>query len=97
MRIVAWAAAFLLLAPGASAQERPSTTALTCSQASSLVARYGAIVLNTGPITYERFVAGAGQCALGEYPEAARAPTLDAPQCLVGFRCRSGPAPQNEQ
>jgi hypothetical protein len=86
-----------LLPSVAAAQERPSATAMTCGQASDLVASRGSVVLGTGPATYDRFVAGPGHCVLSEYLEPAYARTRDAPQCLVGYRCRSGPSPQNEQ
>jgi hypothetical protein len=89
--------AIAILATAAPAQDRPSTTAMTCRQASGLVASHGAVVLGTGPVTYDRFVAGPGHCVLSEYLEPAYAPTRDSPQCLIGYRCRSGPSPQNEQ
>jgi hypothetical protein len=62
---------------------------MNCSQASSLVASRGAVVLSTGPVTYERYVAGLGHCALNEYLEPAYAPTGDNPQCMIGYRCQS--------
>jgi hypothetical protein len=86
-----------LLTTGALAQARPSTTAMNCRQAAGLVASRGAIVLSNGPVTYERYVGGLGHCALSEYIEPAYAPTEDNPQCPIGYRCRSGPPPQNEQ
>lgn len=86
-----------LLTTGALAQARPSTMAMHCRQAAGLVASRGAVVLSNGPVTYERYVAGLGHCALSEYIEPAYAPTEDNPQCLIGYRCRSGPPPQNEQ
>jgi hypothetical protein len=87
----------ILIATGASAQERPSTTAMTCGQAASLVASRRAVVLGTGGYTYDRFVDGPGHCGMSEYVERAFAPTRDTAQCFVGYRCRSGPSPQNEQ
>jgi len=70
------------------AQARPSTTAMSCGQAAATVAKAGAIVLTTGPNTYERFVASNAQCLPGEFTEAAQAPTVDSPSCTVGYVCK---------
>jgi hypothetical protein len=77
----------VLSAGGAVAQPRPSTTALPCAQARSLVAAQGAVVLGTGGATYDRFVSAANFCARELVPRQAFAPTLDNPQCPVGFVC----------
>jgi len=79
---------FLVLAAGeAGAQNRPSTTSLSCAQARGLVHAQGAIVLGTGGATFERFVSHSGFCLREEVAEQAFAPTLDNPACPVGFRC----------
>jgi len=72
---------------GAWAQGRPLTLQMTCQGARELVSVHGAIVLNTGPTTYDRYVAAGGQCVLGEVIEAAWVPTADTPQCPIGYRC----------
>ena len=84
--------AALIAAPGAvQAQARPSTTEMTCAGASALVASHGAVVLNTGPRTYDRFVSSHFFCQYDETLEPVWAPTADAAQCLVGYRCRPQP------
>ena len=67
---------------------RPSTTTMSCGQAAATVAKAGAIVLTTGPNTYERFVASNAECLPGEITEAAQAPTTDSPSCTVGYVCK---------
>ncbi|MCB5173590.1 hypothetical protein [Microvirga lenta] len=79
----------ILFGTPAWSQTRPNTTAMSCAQAAGLVRSQGAIVLNTGPYTYDRFVSGGGFCAVTEGYETAWAPTADNPQCFVGYRCRS--------
>jgi hypothetical protein len=71
----------------AEAQPRPSTTLMTCAEATRLVSSRGAIVLGTGGQTYDRFVADRSFCEITEAVRRGLAPTRDAPQCLVGYRC----------
>lgn len=82
------ALAAVLLAAPVGAQERPLTTALTCAEATRLVAARGGIVLGTGTYTYDRYVRDAASCAPEQTTEIAFAPTRDNPQCPVGYRCR---------
>ena len=77
----------MLVAGGATAQGRPSTTAMSCAQARALVGSRGAIVLGTGGQTYDRFVRDRRFCEVTEATQQAFVPTRDTPQCLVGFRC----------
>lgn len=69
------------------AEARQSTLALSCGQAEALVAARGAIVLTTGEHTYNRFVVHGGFCVHGEVARPAYAPTLDTPNCPVGYTC----------
>jgi hypothetical protein len=78
---------------GALAQSHPLTLRTVCSQARELVAAEGAIVLNTSPTTYDRYVGGNGQCALGETLDPVWVPTADTPQCPIGYRCRQWARP----
>lgn len=78
----------LLLPAGALAQGRPATPLLTCAEAAALVAREGAIVLDTGPYTYARFVRDGGFCPLPEAPKPSFEVTRDNPKCFVGYVCR---------
>jgi hypothetical protein len=77
-----------ILAGTSLCDARPSTTTMSCGQAAATVAKAGAIVLTTGPNTYERFVASNAECLPGEITEAAQAPTADSPSCTVGYVCR---------
>jgi hypothetical protein len=81
--------AFLSLSADAFAQSHPLTSRMSCGQAQGLVAASGAIVLNTSPMTYDRYVGTSGACALGEVTEPAWVPTADTPQCPIGYRCGS--------
>ena len=80
-------AIIVLAASPARAQGRPSTTAMTCAQATGLVARAGGVVLGTGGYTYDRFVAHRGFCEVTEVTKRAFRPTRDNPACLVGYTC----------
>lgn len=71
----------------AMAQRRPSTLNMTCAQAQSTVRSVGAIVLSTGPHTYDRFVANRRFCTPDEELVPTWARTRDTPQCMVGYRC----------
>lgn len=81
------AAAAALLATAASAQPRPSTLGMSCAQTRALVASRGAVVLGTGPYTYDRYVAHTGFCPHDQTTEPAYERTRDNPQCYVGDRC----------
>jgi hypothetical protein len=78
-------------ATAAAAQARPNSLNMTCGQARQLVLSQGAVVIGTGPNIYDRYVRDGGFCLVGEYPSAGWITTRDNPQCVVGFRCRSGP------
>lgn len=81
------ATATLLAASPALAQGRPSTTTMSCAQASRLVASQGAIVLGTGGPTYDRFVRDRSFCEPTESARRAFRPTRDNGACLVGYTC----------
>lgn len=75
------------LALPALAQGRPDTRDLTCAAASALVLREGAVVMTTGPLTYERIVRDGGFCALELTTRPDYEATRDVRQCFVGYRC----------
>lgn len=77
-----------LLASGALAQERPSSLALPCARVRELVVQRGAMLLGTGGATFDRYVADRRYCQASERVEQSFAPTLDDPQCPVGYRCK---------
>ena len=85
-RLLALSAALLAASP-ALAQGRPSTVAMSCAQASRLVASQGAIVLGTGGQTYDRFVRDRSFCEPTEIARRAFRPTRDTAACLIGYTC----------
>lgn len=84
-------AVLLSLAATASYAQRPATQAMSCSQAQSLVAHRGAVVLSTGRHTYDRFVKSRYYCATGEWAYTGVAPTRDTGSCTLGYVCKSAP------
>jgi hypothetical protein len=78
----------LTIATGAEAQGRPSTTAMTCNQARQFVLARGAVVLGTGGMTYDRFVADRSHCEPTEIATNAHVPARDTPACFIGYRCK---------
>jgi hypothetical protein len=73
----------------ATAQSGPTTLMMSCAQAMGIVAAQGAVVLRTGPTTYDRYVRDGGFCALQEAVRPAWIRTADVTQCPVGGVCRS--------
>lgn len=72
----------------ALAQGRPNSTAMTCAQAAGLVSARGAVVMSTGPMTYDRYVSNRGFCTQTETTVPDWVPTRDSNACFVGYRCR---------
>ncbi len=71
-----------MLASGpALAQNRPSTLTMTCGQNRQLVLAQGAIVLSTGGMTYDRFVADSRNCLPGQSTKRTMVPARDTPYC----------------
>jgi len=85
------ALAFCAAATAAVAQARPQSPNMTCAQVRQLVLSQGAVVLGTGGFTFDRYVRDGSFCERAEYPSTSWVPTRDTPQCLLGYRCRSGP------
>ncbi len=85
-RLMAGAA---LLAPIAALaqQSRPSTTSMSCAAARGLVQSRGALVLDTGGDTFDRFVRDSYFCASSQKATQAFAPTSDQRQCFIGSTC----------
>ena len=80
-----------LFATASYAQPRPATVNRPCIANQQLVLSRGAIVLGTGGFSYDRFVRDRRFCEFNEYTEPAFVPSLDTPQCFVGYRCKAGP------
>lgn len=87
MRLIILSAA-LLSAASAQAQ-RLDTTRMSCDQARATVARAGAVVLNSGPHIYDRYVSDRRFCSFGDVTELAFAPTRDTAMCPVGDLCKT--------
>jgi hypothetical protein len=69
------------------AQARPNTTTMSCKAAAGVVDAQGAVVLSTGPTTYDRYVASKSFCQFDEILRPAFVPTADNPQCFIGYYC----------
>ena len=82
--------ALILTATAAMAQVGPPTSQRPCSANRQLVLKDGAVVLDTGPSTYARFVKSGAECLVGQFPEPAWVPSSNNPQCFIGYRCKDG-------
>ena len=87
MKAIAVTVATIAAATSVSAQPRPNTTTIACSAIVSLVTARGAVVLSTGPNSYDRFVADGSFCDRGQGVEPAFERAADRGQCFVGYRC----------
>jgi len=87
MNKIVMLAAGVSLALTAAAEARPNTTRMTCGQAQDFVLRHGAAVMDTGPHTFERIVSSQAYCQRSQFLRRFYAPTRDAYQCPVGYRC----------
>jgi hypothetical protein len=79
------ATAVLVFPP--SVEARPLTPSMSCNAAAGIVTQQGAVVLDTGPHTYDRFVRNRSFCEITEYVEPAWVRTADNPQCFIGYTC----------
>ncbi|WP_262030447.1 hypothetical protein [Microvirga sp. Mcv34] len=87
MKLACAAVALIGIGSDAIAQSHPLTTGMTCAEARGLLAAHGAIVLNTGPTTYERYVSSSGYCGINELSGPVWVPTQDIRLCPIGGRC----------
>jgi hypothetical protein len=90
LRILLPALALASVATAATAQVGPPTSQRTCGANRQLVMREGAVVLDTGPSTYARFVRSGAECLVDQFPEPAWVPSSNNPQCFIGYRCKDG-------
>ncbi|WP_210483600.1 hypothetical protein [Microvirga antarctica] len=89
MRYVLAGFALVTLSTAALAQVGPPTSTRPCSANRQMVMKEGAVVLDTGPNTYARFVKSGAECLVDQFPEPAWVPSSNNPQCFIGYRCRS--------
>lgn len=89
MKSLLSALALIFLATAAMAQVGPPTSQRTCSANRQLVMSEGAVVLDTSPTAYARFVKNGSECLVDQFPEPAWVPSSNNPQCFIGYRCRS--------
>ena len=90
MRTLLTTLTLTLVTRTAAAQVGPPTSQRTCSANRQLVMRDGAVVLDTGPMTYARFVRSGAECTVDQFPEPAWVPSSNNPQCFIGYRCKDG-------
>ncbi|RDI59763.1 hypothetical protein [Microvirga subterranea] len=90
MRYLLTLSALALTVSAAVAQVGPPTSQRTCGANRQLVLKDGAVVLDTGPSTYARFVRSGAECTVGQFPEPAWVPSSNNPQCFIGYRCKDG-------
>ena len=76
-----------LVAAAGTAFARPDTRSMTCEQTQRLIIRSGAVVLTTGPHTYDRYVSGYGYCSRPEAPVRTYVRTKDYSDCPV-YNCQ---------
>ena len=76
-----------LVAAAGTAFARPDTRSMTCQQTQRLIIRSGAVVLTTGPHTYDRYVAGFRYCSRPNAPVRTYVPTRDYDNCPV-YNCQ---------
>jgi len=81
---------FLILGLGTqAAHARPDSRSMTCDQARKLVKKKGAVVMNTGPNTYDRYVYSRQYCvSIQQFLIRATVPTRDNKQCRIGYLCQ---------
>ncbi len=90
MRYLLTLSVLALTATVAAAQVGPPTSQRTCGANRQLVKKEGAVVLDTGPSTYARFVRSGAECTVDQFPEPAWVPSSNNPQCFIGYRCKDG-------
>jgi hypothetical protein len=91
LRMTVIAASAMLLAGPFEAHARPDTRSMTCPQAKAFVKQNQAIVMTTGPNTYERIVIGQGLCSSTQITRQLVAPTVGERKCKVGYTCEEAP------
>lgn len=79
--------ALMIMTGTASAQGRPDSTRMSCTEAAGYIRAQGAAVLGTGGMSYDRYVSDRRFCAPTEGTKVAFAPTRDTQYCPIGYTC----------
>ena len=85
MKRLLLAVSFVALASGAMAHE--VSVRLTCAGAAAMVNQQGAVLFDTSPTTFDRYVRDATFCPMDMVARPASIPTRDNPSCPVGYTC----------
>lgn len=83
----AFAISAIAFGSAASAAGHVNTLDLTGSQVQQIVQDQGSVILDTGANTFDRYVANASFCLVGENAQAAYVPTADSSANFVGYTC----------
>lgn len=82
-----FAAGILTVLGYVAAEARPAIYSMNCEQARAFVQQRGAVVVDTGPHTFERIVVDRSYCLHGENVRTFYTRTTDNPKCNVGREC----------
>lgn len=66
---------------------RPYSPGMSCATLVNLVGQRGAVVISTGPYTWDRVVRDRSFCPFEQTSTPEFAPTSDNRQCFAGLRC----------
>ncbi|MEW6254494.1 MAG: hypothetical protein AB1592_00945 [Pseudomonadota bacterium] len=77
----------MLLALSLPAQARPASYKMTCAAVQAMVGRQGAVVMDTSPSTFDRYVSTLRACMPGQALKPQWVPARDTPQCFAGYTC----------
>jgi hypothetical protein len=76
-----------LVCAASVAHARPYTPEMACGRVANIVSLNGAMVMDTGPNTYDRYVVSKAYCTPQERLKAAFVPTANDDQCFIGYTC----------
>lgn len=82
------ALAMVLVTGAAVAQQRPYSPDMSCKAIENLVASRGALLIDTGPRSFDRFVNSRQFCYFSQDIEPAWIPAGDDRECFVGYTCK---------
>ncbi|MET0312849.1 MAG: hypothetical protein ABW275_00495, partial [Hansschlegelia sp.] len=71
-----------------SAEARPYAPKMSCSSLQSLLKERGALVISTGPNTYDRYVSDSRYCQRTQRLVPEWIQSADKPDCGVGYTCK---------